>query len=95
MIETYILIGMSIFSFFVLCATVGLYRREKDKNKDLQLENSDLIDRNLKLQDELSRSRKYNSELNSKLDNANGILKKKKELLEIQDRLLEENNIKH
>jgi uncharacterized protein YlxW (UPF0749 family) len=82
-------------SFIGFSVTAGLYYRQKDKNKDLQLENSDLIDRNLKLQEELSRSRKYNSELNSKLDNANGILKKKKELLEIQDRLLDENNIKH
>lgn len=69
--------------------------RLSDKNKDLQLENSDLIDRNLKLQEELSTSRKYNSGLNSRIDNLNGMLKKKKELLEIQDRLLEENNIKH
>ena len=89
-----ILITASV-CFIGWSVTAGLYYRLSDKNKDLQLENSDLIDRDLKLQDELSRSRKYNSELNSKLDNANGILKKKKELLEIQDRLLEENNIKH
>src|SRR6478736_262452 len=68
--------------------TAGLYRREKDKNKDLQLENSDLIDRNLKLQKELSTSQKYNSGLNSRIDNLNGMLKKKKELLEIQDRII-------
>ena len=92
---TYILIGISIFLLFVSVAIAAILRMQLDKNKDLQLENSDLIDKNLKLQEELSRSRKYNSELNSKLDNANGILKKKKELLEIQDRLLEENNIKH
>lgn len=88
MIETYILIGISIFSFFVLCATAGLYRREKDKNKDLQLENSDLIDRNICLQDDVKEANKAYLKLNSRMNNA-------LDLLETQNGLLNENNIKH
>ena len=83
---TYILIGISIFSFFVLCATVGLYYREKDKNKDLQLENSDLIDRNICLQDDVREANKAYLKLNSRMNNA-------LDLLETQNGLLNENNI--
>jgi hypothetical protein len=92
---TYILIGISIFLLLVWCATAGLYYREKDKNKDLQLENSDLIDRNLKLQDEVSQANKDWLKLSDRLADALDKLVKKKELLEIQDRLLYENNIKY
>jgi len=51
------------------------------KNTDLQKENSRMIKRYLSLQSKLNTSRE--------------LLRKKKELLEIQDALLKENNIKH
>lgn len=92
---TYILIAIAIFLLFVFVSVLTVLRMQLDKNKELQKENSDLIDRNICLQEELRRSQKYNSTLNSKIDNLNGILKKKKDLLEIQDKLLDENNIKH
>jgi len=68
--------------------TAGLYRREKDKNKDLQLENSDLIDRNICLQDDVREANKAYLKLNSRMNNA-------LDLLETQNGLLNENNIKH
>ena len=92
---TYILIGISIFLLFVSVAIAAILRMQFDKNKDLQLENSDLIDRNLKLQGNVSKANKEWININSRLNNALDIIQKKKELLEIQDRLLEENNIKH
>ena|SRR6478736_4013946 len=89
-----ILITASV-CFIGWSVTAGLYYREKDKNKYLQLENSDLIDRNLKLQEEVGQANKDWLKLSDRLADALDKLVKKKELLEIQDRLLEENNIKH
>jgi len=93
--EIYFLLGIAVLFFFGGLITCHLYSLRVDENKDLQLENTDLIDKNLKLQEEIKQSNKDWLKLSSKLDNANGMLAKKKELLEIQDRLLEENNIKH
>ena len=53
-----------------------LLRLEEDKNIDLQKENSKLTKRNLSMQ--------------SKLETNKALLRKKKELLEIQDKLLKE-----
>jgi len=93
--ETIFILVIGALFFIGWLVTCHLYSLQSDRNKDLQLENSDLIARNIQLQDEIKISTKSNQKLSSKLDNANGILAKKKELLEIQDKLLEENNIKH
>src|SRR6478609_4896413 len=93
--ETIFILVIGALFFIGLLITCHLYSLQSDRNKDLKLENSDLIARNIQLQDEIKIQTKSNQKLSSKLDNANGILAKKKELLEIQDKLLEENNIKH
>ena len=88
MIEAYVFLGTSIIFAILWAITVNTLSCEKDKNKDLQLENSDLITRNIDLQDEVKESNKAYLKLNSRMNNA-------LELLETQNGLLNENNIKH
>jgi hypothetical protein len=75
----------------VLAIVACMLVAEREKNKDLQLENTGLITRITRAQEELNLSNKTNQKLSSQLDNAKGILEKKKALLEIQDGLLKEN----
>ncbi len=75
--------------FFVLSIALFIYalflklylRLERDDNQDLLLVNEDISIENVNLQ--------------VKVRHLESKIQKKKELLEIQDRLLEENNIKH
>jgi len=93
--ETIFILIIAALFFIGWLITCHLYSLQSDRNKDLQLENTDLIEKNLKLQKEVSKANREWINTNSKLNNALDILAKKKELLEIQDRLLDENNIKH
>jgi len=86
--ETIFILGIAALFFIGWLITCHLYSLQADRNKDLQLENSDLIAKNLDLQKDVKLSNKI-------LGEAWELLEKKKELLEIQDKLLEENNIKH
>jgi len=93
--ETIFILGIAALFFIGWLITCHLYSLQADRNKDLQKENTDLIDRNLKLQTEVNHSNKENANLSSINKKINEVLIKKKELLEIQDRLLDENNIKN
>jgi len=86
--ETIFILVIGALFFIGWLITCHLYSLQSDRNKDLQLENSDLIKSNLELQEEVRVVRKQHDSTIVKLA-------KKKELLEIQDRLLDENNIKH
>jgi len=93
--ETIFILGIAALFFIGWLITCHLYSMERDKNIEGQKENTMLIEKNLKLQKEASNSNKEWMKVNDRLDEALCKLIKKKELLEIQDRLLEENNIKH
>jgi len=93
--ETIFILIIAALFFIGWLITCHLYSLQSDRNKDLQLENTDLIDRILKLQEESRVMLKNCLGLQSKINSYKEILAKKKELLEIQDRLLDENNIKH
>jgi hypothetical protein len=82
-----IILLLALICLISFCQTIAL-TKQKDKNKDLQLENSDLIDRNICLQDEVKEANKAYLKLNSRMNNA-------LDLLETQNGLLNENNIKH
>jgi len=86
--ETIFILVIGALFFIGWLITVHLYSLQSDRNKDLQLENTDLIDKIEDLQQDFF-------DLSDKLYSALELLDKKKELLEIQDRLLDENNIKH
>jgi hypothetical protein len=93
--ETIFILIIGALFFIGWLITCHLYSLERDKNIEGQKENTMLIDKNLKLQKEVSLSNKEWINVNNKYNNALDIIAKKKELLEIQDKLLDENNIKH
>ncbi len=76
--DIFLIVFSSGLAIVVLWLKV-LLRLEEDKNTDLQKENSRMIKRYLSLQSKLNTSRE--------------LLRKKKELLEVQDKLLKDKNI--
>lgn len=55
--ETIFILGLVVLFLIGWLITCDLLRRQTDKNMDLQKENSDLIERNLKLERKLNKDK--------------------------------------
>ncbi|MES2240453.1 MAG: hypothetical protein V4497_09380 [Bacteroidota bacterium] len=92
--EIYLLLGIGTLFFIGWLITCHLYSIERDRNIEVQKENTRLIEKNLELEEEVSVATKQWIKTNNKLSSALVLLDKKKDLLEIQDHLIQEQSEK-